>query len=120
MTGGCEWQLDGFFTNENGNEFPGALSDQPRLEDVLESDPVSLRSSFVPVHYREFACFANLRLPCEPALMLALVANGRTVKPLRVGFRPYADASSETVVHWAKTRLSRNEYYIRESGHCLR
>jgi iron complex outermembrane receptor protein len=54
-----EWQVGGFFTNESANEYEGFFPVDLTSHSVLTNFPRNLGAFYIPVHYREYAGFAN-------------------------------------------------------------
>ena len=67
-----QWQVGGYFTDEDSSEFEQIYPIDGGSKAILYNSPVNFLTGSVPVHYREFAGFANLDYHFTPTFDVAL------------------------------------------------
>jgi len=63
-----QWQVGGYFTNESANEYEGFFPADIATKKIVFDFPTNLGAFYIPVHYREYAAFANIDYHFTPTL----------------------------------------------------
>jgi iron complex outermembrane receptor protein len=64
--GPLQWQGGAYFTNEDSNEFEGQFPINTTTKSILFNYPTLLGAFYIPVHFREYAGFADLDYHVTP------------------------------------------------------